>query len=601
MNISRIRIVNFRNFAELDVTLAENIVIVGENRVGKTNLLHALRLLFDPSLPDSARQLTLADFWDGLESIGPEDKITIMVEILNFENDLDILASLTDFRIDTDPQVVRLTYEFRPKPGLEGAPTSEDDYEFICYGGDSETKRFGYDLRRRIRMDTLPALRDAEGELANWRRSPLKVLVERAFSSIDREALDAISNDITDVVKKLTEFKSVRELEEQLKTIFLDMSGPKQDIKLCLGVATTGIARLHRNIQLLIDEGNRAVSDASLGSANILFLTLKILALKIQINDNNQDHTIFSIEEPESHLHPHLQRSVYKHLFTSLSNNSMSNGISIILTTHSPHIASIAPLKSLLLLQDTNHGTVGHSTAHISLTAAESEDLERYLDVTRAEMLFSRGVLLVEGDAEKFLIPVFAETLGFNLDYLGITVCSVAGTNFTPYVKLLRSLETPYAVITDWDPIESKPALGINRAKKLVLLAENIRIGNRPKELAKELQQLITVDALDEFSNRCDSFGIFTNYVTLEVDLFEDGFNEQIISTLREHPWGAERKCLIEKWATSPDELDVEQYLSLIETIGKGRFAQRLASRIDGITPPDYICNAINYLVSNVQ
>ena len=58
MHLSRIYVSNFRNFSELDVELGGNVVVVGENRVGKSNLLYALRLIFDPSLPDSARELT---------------------------------------------------------------------------------------------------------------------------------------------------------------------------------------------------------------------------------------------------------------------------------------------------------------------------------------------------------------------------------------------------------------------------------------------------------------------------------------------------------------------------------------------------------------
>ena len=65
MHLSRIRIENFRNFSDFDLTLGGNVVVVGENRVGKSNLLYALRLIFDPTLPDSARQLSLSDFWDG--------------------------------------------------------------------------------------------------------------------------------------------------------------------------------------------------------------------------------------------------------------------------------------------------------------------------------------------------------------------------------------------------------------------------------------------------------------------------------------------------------------------------------------------------------
>src|SRR3546814_2955000 len=58
MRLSRIRIENFRNCQELDVTLGGNVVIVGENRVGKSNLLFALRVIFDPSLPDRDRKST---------------------------------------------------------------------------------------------------------------------------------------------------------------------------------------------------------------------------------------------------------------------------------------------------------------------------------------------------------------------------------------------------------------------------------------------------------------------------------------------------------------------------------------------------------------
>lgn len=85
------------------MALDGNVVVVGENKIGKSKLMHALRLLFDPSLPDSARQLGLTDFWDGLGGPEEDDKIVIGVEIEEFDTDLDILALLTDFRLDDDP------------------------------------------------------------------------------------------------------------------------------------------------------------------------------------------------------------------------------------------------------------------------------------------------------------------------------------------------------------------------------------------------------------------------------------------------------------------------------------------------------------------
>jgi putative ATP-dependent endonuclease of OLD family len=596
MHLSRIAIENFRNFSEFDVTLSGNVVVVGENRVGKSNLLYALRLLFDPTLPDSARQLSLSDFWDGLGEPDADDKIVISVELRGFEDDLKVLALVTDFRLDDDSDTVRLTYEFRSRADLEGDPTADADFEFICYGGESEAKRFGHDLRRRLTMDLLPALRDAEGDLATWRRSPIRPLIEHAFREIDQSDLYAISQSIEATTAKIAEFDQVKDLEKDIAGLFARMSGPRQDIKPSLGFSPTDPKRLYRNIRLLIDEGVRGISDASLGSANLVFLSLKTLEINQLIKENARDHTFLAIEEPEAHLHPHLQRSVYRHLFESVDEKSP---LSVFLTTHSPHIASVAPLRSVVLLKDAgDEGTVGRSTASIDLDDDEVDDLSRYLDVTRAEMLFARGVILVEGDAERFLVPVAAGALKTPLDHLGITVCSVAGTNFTPYVKLLTGLGIPFAVITDWDPRGEDTPLGFNRSLNIISKIEEIRTGKAPKKLITELDAM---EDGDEFAKRCEDFGVFSNRDTLEVDLFNSkAFRPSIIETLREGPFGADRKARIDAWEAEPDKLDRDQFLALVDTIGKGRFAQRLATRIDKIPPLAYIADAIKFVAERV-
>jgi putative ATP-dependent endonuclease of OLD family len=92
--------------------------------------------------------------------------------------------------------------------------------------------------------------------------------------------------------------------------------------------------------------------------------------------------------------------------------------------------------------------------------------------------------------------------------------------------------------------------------------------------------------------------GIFLNDHTLEVDLFRDAFADAIIETLREGGFGAARRAKIDAWAADGDDLDTDEFLKMVEQIGKGRFAQRLASRIGGTVPPDYIRLAIEFVAS---
>lgn len=598
MRLSRLMIKNFRNFKQLDVPLAGNMIVVGENRVGKSNLIHALRLIFDPSLPDSARQLSISDFWDGHETLDQTSKIKISVDIEEFDTNMNILAILTDCRVKSCHKTARLTYVFKPRDGLGHVPSANEDFEFFCYGGSNPSNRFGHDVRHRITLDVLHALRDAEGDLNTWYRSPLRPLLEEALNSVDSNKLEKIGEKIYKATCDFTKLPEVTSLEQTIINSFQEMSGPKQDIKPKLGLLATDSTRLLRQIKLLIDDGKRGVPDASLGSANLIFLALKTLQLKNLIAKKQRDYSLLAIEEPEAHLHPHLQRLVYGDLFKKPlkgDSDQPTPSFSTILTTHSPHIASIAPVNSILLLRETqDSGSVGHSTAVIDLTDSEIDDLSRYLDVTRAEILFARGVILVEGDAEKFLIPKFALEMGIDFDKYGISVCSVSGTYFIPYAKFLASLGIPFAIVTDWDDGAAK-----NRAINLVEIINNASENGNAEDM-KEIKRLAMRGSQAHFKSKTAEFGIYTNNDTLEIDLMRGDFRWQICETLREGDFGHERKKLIEKYAKEYRVKDKKEFLDMVKKIGKGRFAQRLATRVQGISVPEYIAGAIQHVVDRV-
>jgi len=512
MYICRIELDNFRNFHELRLDLSGNSVIVGENKIGKTNLIHALRLVLDPRLPDTERQLRLEDFWDGLpRPLDPKAFIRISVDITDFENDESLMAILAEHLINAEPMVSRLTFLFRPKPSLKEAPKKESDYEFIVFGGDRPENQIGYETRKWIPLSLLPALRNAEEDLASWSHSPLAPLLRAVIANIKRETLEEAASEVTKATEKVASIDEIKALADQIQSGIIRSVGEKHAITTNLGFSPADPDRLLRSLRLFIDNGQRGIADASLGSANLLYLTLLTLELERQVQTGERSHTFLAIEEPEAHLHPHIQRLIFREFLATRNKADNSDdpqkNQTVLLTTHSPHIVSVTPLKSIIVLKKSEDGksTIGMSSAKLDIDDKSVKDLERYLDTKRGEIVFAKGVLLVEGPAEEFVIPRLGNIIGLDFDELGLTVCSVDGTNFYPYVQFLgkKGLNIPFAVLTDMDPVQDGKALGINRARNLIkVLDENSKID----EISDENIRAVA-----------ENWGIFLNSLTFEV------------------------------------------------------------------------------------
>jgi len=250
--------------------------------------------------------------------------------------------------------------------------------------------------------------------------------------------------------------------------------------------------------------------------------------------------------------------------------------------------------------------TVARSSAKVQFHPSDRDDLERYLDVTRGELFFSKAVILVEGDAERFLIPVLAKLYDeeFDLDEMGITVCSISGTNFAPYVKLLgpRGLDIPFVVLTDFDPKGSGASQededpddpGVTDS-----YGENRVVNHIMKALlpSKKWEPLSFKEVLD----LAPKYGVFMNEFTFEVDLFYADAEEHYLKAVKEL---SDNKAMLKRFsafAADPATFDAKQFLKDVDSIGKGRVAQRLgrvlqAAKFDSV--PSYIEDAFAYLRS---
>ncbi|MDM8249849.1 AAA family ATPase [Lacrimispora saccharolytica] len=657
--ISRVVIKNFRNFKNVDVCLGHKQIIIGENNVGKTNFLRALQLVLDPTLSDEDRMLQESDFNDSIKN-PMENKEEILIEIYidNYDQNKTILAVFQDATVMTEDgkEVLKFTYRFFPYINEGGVA----EYQYNIYKGNDETKKFGSYERKYLNIKVVKALRDVEGEMKNSRTSPIQKMLKNY--AIDKQDLEHIAEEYQKNGEKILNLDELVDLTNNINKRFGMVLG-NNDFDVSLRAMEINPAKVLSSLKLLMAQRN--TTEISLGLNNILYISMILQLLQDKtipslikaekymelssipggdilkatyeeskngnyflnddISESQQEKlytfmsknmpiskgvTILAIEEPEAHLHPVNQRLIYRDVIQNSSN-------SVLLTTHSTHITAIAPIDSIVHLHDDGErGTEIHATAAMPISDGEFLDVERYLDVKRGEIYLGKAVLLVEGIAEEYLIPKFANLLGKPLDEKGIIVCNINCTNFTPYVKLLRSLDIPYAVITDGDYYYEN-----EEEERIYHQMDNddsdVKSGWLGMEIIEKMINELGLngdekipDDPDEKDQLFYSLGLFVGYYTFEVDMMEcaatsKNNREKALNVISDlflelTTGGARQKQNFKK------ELKAGEYwkcLNKIEGngIGKGRFAQRLSGVCMKEHIPGYIESAINYIYKKVD
>ena len=469
MYISRVVIVNFRNFKFLDVSLQDGVTcIIGENNTGKTNFLHAIRLAVDATLSSQYRQLIEHDIHQSADISEPQ-QVIISIEFQDYKDNVNECALVGECEVADN--VARIHYRFRPRSAIreqilscenfEKSLTLEDYRYEITGGGAADPtevswdQELGSDIRfthfQFFHVEYLPALRDVRQSLRQSYSYPLgKLLASCDMSKEEKDNLVAILRKANENISGST---AISGTGKGIHDTFSNTAGDAFAMDVKMGMIAPSFSTIARSLTVLLS--NDAITDFDssrngLGLNNVLYVSILLKYFEQRTAKDNVAGQLLLVEEPEAHLHPQLQRVLYQSL------SEKAETCQTILTTHSTHVSSHAKLNSFIVL--TNPGNPASSscvpTNSAGLSDSEINDLERFLDATRSTLLYARKVILVEGPAELFLIPSLVKKVkGIDLDRYGISVIPIHGVHFKVYAKLFgeNALRKKCAIVADAD------------------------------------------------------------------------------------------------------------------------------------------------------
>ncbi|PHE73887.1 ATP-dependent endonuclease [Bacillus wiedmannii] len=554
MYISDVKILNYRSFSEFNVSLNEGLsIIIGENNVGKSNFLEALGLIFNSNYSLRKRTLQQEDFWNGLVIQGTWPEITIEATLNGIETENEL--AITSRWLTRNSGEAKLTYKYKPKANisvsapLNATPISKiqlplHEYEWIIYGGERETlDTFDFNMLSKFGVEYVGALRDANTELKKSSGQLQRIL--KNFD-LGEEELHKISKKIDELNEQIMQGREIQKVQSDINEHLGKITGTmRQRVKIQMG--ESDYDALLKDLKVLIGSNEdriHSVDMNGLGYNNLLYISLLLTQYTAIKEKRNQNHDyvfpLLIVEEPEAHLHSHLQKFLANYFF-----NQKVVG-QVIMTTHSSHVSSHAELDSLVVFYKGNNKTLSKRVGTIFDTNKKEESdykryLERWLDATKSDIFFGRKVLLVEGIAERLLIPKFFSMLqkghvgeDKTLESEGISIISVDGVAFRPFLQLFGSkgLDMKCAVLTDSDP-EAVPVIDVHGDEVIGSDDKVVKEAAYPTKSGEFPICSRTAGLIKDFSTSSNIY-ISSNLKTFEYDLMMENnasFFRELIQT----------------------------------------------------------------------
>jgi len=449
-------------------------------------------------------------------------------------------------------------------------------------------------VSREVSFTYIQALRDVVSEFHNNRTNPLLTLLKSKSGQLDPEVIKPITDKVVDLNESIESLEDVKNVTSDIAKTIRDTVGETYSPK-SLSIKSDlpdEAEALFQSLKLFVGESDEnyegGIHELSLGGANLIYLTLKLLEFKYQVAKQSVANFLL-IEEPEAHIHTHIQKTLFdkvKYLDTQ-----------IIYSTHSTQISEVSNVSNVNILGRVNGICEAYQPTN-KLLPKDISRIQRYLDAVRSNLLFAKSVILVEGDAEEILIPVLVKKLlGVSLDELGISLINIRSTGFKNVAVLFNDdrIRKKCSIITDLDtsiidttpdPLDSPTVV---KFKKKCL-------GSEEKGQARK-------EALKEFCYGNKWLEVFFAPNTFEVDLISAG-NAELVKNIVDEVYTDVSTIEKSKLEIASNNISVygKRVLTMATHEGKGWFAILLSNYIDDqVKLPEYIMDAIRYSIPSIK
>lgn len=512
-------------------------VIIGENNTGKTTIIDALRFAFSIGMQRREIYLSSNDFFIdrfGRKTNEIEFHLTfsdileeqkgVFYEMLSISKDEKEDENKDEIVNEKAKLKLHLRYGLINKNGVERI-------KFKYWGGEHEGENIPSELMDLFYFVYLGALRDAERDLKPNKGNRLgqlfmklerdqdkqneyaksidkkikndkewRVLINNANQKVNEHlkkismlsdtqsvAIDFLPLEFKKIVENLNMFlpfqakikkkeiiKIFGEENQKWKKYFENPSESELifrnnfDVIFKTDTETINVPKMM--LKEIYDKSYKhfEIEQIGLGYNNLIYIATVLGDLLERKYFEKESYNALLIEEPEAHLHPQLQDILFNY-FQKVGKNQ----IQVFITSHSPTITAKTNINSTIVLYKEKSKISSLPLRKCPLSEEHKKYLERFLDVTKSQLFFAKGVILVEGISEALLLPVFADIMGddYNLDKNGIEVVNIGGVAFEPFANLFNSedykkrLNVDCSIMTDDDREDIKGEES-SRAKK---------------------------------------------------------------------------------------------------------------------------------------